>query len=67
MVSPRTVLFCPRVMACPAPVTMVGLVPEVAGRGSLPAGTVRPVMEARVAVAPWPIRRWLFSRVTPPV
>ena len=31
MVSPRTVLFCPRVMAFPAPVTMVGLVPRWPG------------------------------------
>ena len=66
-VNPRNVLPDATVIAFP--VVMLTIVPLplfVAGKGSLPVGGVRPVMDERLAVASCPIRRWPLSRVNGP-
>ena len=67
-VNPRKVLPEATVIAVDALVmlTMVAFPLLVAGKGSLPAGGVRPVMAERLAVASCPIKRWPLSRVTGP-
>lgn len=67
-VNPRSVLPEPTVIAFPVVMlTIVALPLSVAGKGSLPAGGVSPVIAERLAVASCPINRCPLSRVTGPV
>lgn len=66
-VNPVNVL--PDATAIAFPVVMFTMVPLplfVAGKGSLPDGGVRPVMDDRLAVASCPMKRCPLSKVTGP-
>ena len=67
--KPRRVLPWPSVTAlvAAAEVVSAGRVPPVEGSASLCVGTVTVVMLASVALAPWPMSRWLLRSVLPPV
>src|SRR5947209_10499424 len=68
-VSPRTVLFDPRLMPLPLLVisAIVALLLFVAGSAALLAPGVRPVIAERVVVASCPISFWPARSVTGPV
>ena len=69
MLNPRIVLPEPSVKALVAAATVVtiGVAPPVAGKASLFAASVNPVMLISEAVAPCPITFCVFFSVRPPV
>jgi hypothetical protein len=70
MVKPRSVLppeFSVMALVLAAVVVIVGFVPPVEGKGFVPDGAVKPVIESKDAVAPWPIIFSPLVKVSPPV
>jgi hypothetical protein len=65
MLRPRTVVFVLSVTVLVMTVKVVSAL-FIDGNDALPLGTVRPVIEARVALASWPISFWPLNSVTAP-